>query len=46
VEEVLPYPKVRLPTILTQAEAVRLIDSGSNPWRHADDGLFNRYAES
>lgn len=31
MEEVLPYPKVRLPTILTQAEAVRLIDSREQP---------------
>ncbi len=36
VEEV-PYPKAprRLPTILTQEEAVRLIDSASNPFHRA-----------
>jgi integrase/recombinase XerD len=47
VEEV-PYPKAprRLPTILTQEEAVRLINSASKfvSSRHVDDGLLDWHA--
>jgi site-specific recombinase XerD len=46
LEEV-PYPRAprKLPIILTQEEAVRLIDSASNLFhRHVDDAVLDRHA--